>query len=107
MTLEMIDTGAPRPHTMRIVRLEGEVDLATSAAMRDKLLAEIAEPGCHAVLVDCLSLRLLSACGMDAMLDVQRFADAIGIALAWSRLPPVPLRSIRLLGLDRELRIIA
>jgi anti-anti-sigma factor len=97
---------APCRSVLRIVRLDGEIDLANAERTGDGLLGVVHESGTEAVLVDCRALTFLDASGLSMMLHVQHEADDTGIALAWSHLAGLPLRAVRLVGLADHLRLM-
>jgi anti-anti-sigma factor len=95
-----------RGSTTRILHLDGEIDLANAGTVAHELLDELELGSCGSVLVDCRDLRFLDACGMSMMLRVQQRAAEVHVALVWSHLGGLPLRVVRVVGLDGYLRIV-
>ncbi|MCF2527151.1 STAS domain-containing protein [Yinghuangia soli] len=85
-----------------VVRAEGEMDIATADALRDRLVAALAE---HTeVTVDLSAVTFIDCAGLRGLLAARAFADRHGRHLAVHD-PSRPVR--RLLawtGLDRQLR---
>jgi anti-anti-sigma factor len=95
------------PNALYVMRLDGEIDLGNSAATGDWILHELDASGCRAALVDCSGLKFLDATGMSMMLRIQHHAEDAHVTLVWSRLAGLPLRAIRVVGLDHQLALIA
>ena len=93
--------------SLRVVRLEGEIDLGNSDEIGDRILRTFAgAPPCNAALIDCNGVTLLGASGMAMMLHVQHVAEQQSIAVGWSRLHGLPLRAVQAVGLDTELTLL-
>jgi anti-anti-sigma factor len=97
----------PTGNELHVVRLEGEIDLANSWWTGERILRELQTSGCAAALVDCSGLTLVDATGLAMMLHVQQDAELAHVSLVWSRLHGLPLRAIRIVGLDEQLVLIA
>jgi anti-anti-sigma factor len=93
--------------SLRVIRLEGEIDLANSSEIGDRILrAFCATPPCNAVLIDCDGVSLLSASAMTMMVRVQHEAEVHSIAVGWSRLHELQLRELHVVGLDERLTLL-
>jgi anti-anti-sigma factor len=94
------------PNELYVLRLGGEIDLGNSRATGESIVHELDESGCRTALVDCSGLKFLDATGLSMMLRVQHHAEMTNVVLVWSRLRGLPLRVIRIAGLDEHLALI-
>jgi anti-anti-sigma factor len=93
--------------SLRVIRLEGEIDLENSDEIGDRILRALGgPPPCDAALVDCGGVTLLGASAMSMMVRVQRQAEARSIALGWSRLQSLPLHALKVVGLHARLALV-
>jgi anti-anti-sigma factor len=100
------DADSPPSPSTRVVRLEGDIDVARAADLGDRLCALILGEY-DSVVVHCADVTFVESRGLAMMARVQRFADDAGCQLTWQALPLHVLRSIHLCGLDTYLRIEA
>jgi anti-anti-sigma factor len=92
---------------LQVVRLEGELDAASAASAFGAVFDALGRRRTSAVLVDCFGISLLTAAALTMMIRAQRRADARGVMLVFARLRDLPLRTVRITGLDRRLTLIA
>jgi anti-anti-sigma factor len=106
MTCADPEAGSGSTPNTKVVRLEGDIDLATSAALGD-WLCELVTGNYDTVVVTCDAVTFVESRGLAMMARVQRFADDAGCRLSWHALPLNVLRTIHLSGLDAYLHIEA
>lgn len=87
-----------------VVRLQGELDMATAPVLDRALTAALASAG-GAVVVDMSSLTFMDSTGIAVLLGAARRAEAAGRSLV-VRSPNRPvLKAFRLTGVDQILAI--
>jgi anti-anti-sigma factor len=86
-----------------LVRLRGEIDIATAPGLRERLL-ELLRPGTGLVILDVSGISFCDAAGLEVLVSSHRRAMALGITLRLTSVPPRMTRLMRLHGLDRVLR---
>jgi anti-anti-sigma factor len=91
---------------IKVVRLEGDIDIANAAHLGD-WLCDLVTSDYEAVVVTCDAVTFVESRGLAMMARVQRRADDAGCRLTWRALPLHVLRTIHLTGLDAYLRIEA
>ena len=101
--MTVIDTGPPPnidpPAT--IVHLSGDIDLFTTAQLRQRLLNTL--PRSTALLVlDMSQVTFCSTGGLGVLLGVQNRAKALGITVALTGLRPPMTRLLLLSGLNHR-----
>ena len=89
-----------------VVRLDGDIDLATAAKVGDRLEA-LVNSGRDSVVVVCDAVSFIESRGLAMMARIQRLADDAGCHLSWRDLQLPVLRTIHTTGLDTYLRIEA
>jgi anti-sigma B factor antagonist len=103
---EALATHVSRTGTTVTVALTGELDVATAAALRARLLTLAAsEPAPAHVVLDLRDLAFVDASGISVLLAAQRSLAARGATLVLRR-PSRPVRRVlALLDLERVLAI--
>jgi anti-anti-sigma factor len=94
------------PSQLHVIRLAGEIDLATWVPTRDRILSELRDSACDVALIDCGEVTLLGACGLTMIVQVQRHADADSVELVWSRFGDLPRRILEIVGFDERLTLV-
>jgi anti-anti-sigma factor len=87
-----------------IIRLRGEIDIATTPGLRERLLG-LLQPGMGLVILDLSGVSFCDASGLGVLVGSHHHATMLGVTL---RLTALHLRLARLLhihGLDRVLTI--
>lgn len=106
MTIADADADADAEAASTIVRLDGDVDLESAAAVGDRL-EQLVNDGARSVVVVCDAVSFVESRGLAMMARVQRLADEAGCQLSWRDLQLSVLRVIHLTGLDTYLHIEA
>lgn len=87
-----------------IVRLRGELDIATAPALRERLMA-LLQPGLRRLVIDLSGLEFCDAAGLGLLVGIQKRTVSLGADLRLSG----PRRQLAALfqstGLDRSLKI--
>jgi len=81
-----------------VVRLSGEVDMATSAAVKSSL-ADLAEGGHLAVVVDLSEVTFIDSSGLHVLLDAQRRLSKSGGKVVLRKPAPAVDRILQISGL--------
>ena len=85
---------------MGILRVVGEVDLATVERLRDHLDKQVS--GVYrGVIVDCTGVSFLAACGIGLLIEIADRARAEGMALWLVANGRVVLRALEVTGADK------
>jgi anti-anti-sigma factor len=87
-----------RGHT--ILTISGELDIATTAAVGDRIAAVLDESALP-VIIDLSGVSFCDASGLRMLLTVRRRADAYGRAVALAGPRPNVGKLLRITGLDR------
>lgn len=87
-----------------IVRLHGDIDLATAPALRERLLNAL-RPGLRLLILDMSGVSFCDAAGLAVLIGTQRRASALGITLHLAAPRPQVIKVLRITGLDRYLPI--
>src|SRR5688572_23474866 len=87
-----------RGHTAT-VRFTGEIDMATSALMRDSLEAALELPGIRRIDVDLSAVAFMDSTGISVLLAVQRMSREQDIDLALSQITDDIALALRIVGL--------
>lgn len=82
------------------VKIGGEVDLESVADLKDALRRVLAEPSDRTIVVDLEALEFLGACGVTALLDAKRCAEAAGRNMQVMNAQGSPARALRLCGFE-------
>lgn len=87
-----------------VVAVSAELDRRSTSRLRDVLAEEtaLAPP---VLIVDLSELTFCSVSGLEVLLEAARAADRAGVAFAVVAAHRAVLRPLRVLGLDRELRV--
>jgi anti-anti-sigma factor len=89
-----------------IARLEGDVDIATTPALRERLLG-VLSPGVRLLVIDLSGVSFCDAAGLAVLIGTQRRARARGITVRLAAPRPQMARLLRITGLDRSFTICA
>jgi anti-anti-sigma factor len=87
-----------------LVRLRGEIDLATAPGLRDGLF-ELLRPGVGLIVLDLSEVSFCDASGLGVLVGSHRRAAKLGITLRLAALRPSIARLLHIHGLDRSLAI--
>jgi anti-sigma B factor antagonist len=94
--------------TTTVLRLAGELDLATADVLRfhlRQLLAGPAEDGVHRLVVDLGGLDFIDVSGLNALLEARSQLTALDGSLALRRPRPMVTRMLSLLGVEDQLLV--
>ncbi|MCX5126985.1 STAS domain-containing protein [Streptomyces sp. NBC_00347] len=107
MTTALIDlkTTARNAGGLRIA-LAGELDFHT-AALVEPGLADLVGSGHRSLDLDLSGLTFCDSGGIDLLLRVDHSCRALGTRLHLRDVPPLVAKSMRILGVDRVLRLVA
>lgn len=89
-----------------IARLRGDLDIATTAAVREGL-AGLLGPGVRLLIIDLSEVSFCGAAGLAVLIGTQRRAAARRITVRVAAPRPHTARLLRITGLDRSLRVCA
>lgn len=92
------DISYPSPSTARVA-VTGEVDLATSTALRDRLLRVLEEQNRVLLDVDLAGVSFLDCAGLSALVAVRNAAVQAGLQMRVSHPQPIVGRVLDLTGL--------
>ncbi|MFE3173953.1 STAS domain-containing protein [Amycolatopsis sp. NPDC059090] len=88
-----------------VVAVSAELDLRSTDRLREVLADETAlRP--LALIVDATEVTFCSVSGLEVLTGAARAADAAGVAFAVVAAGRAVLRPLRVLGLDREMRVV-
>ncbi|WP_188197652.1 STAS domain-containing protein [Nonomuraea sp. SYSU D8015] len=107
--MTVIDTaplGAAGPSRPTVVRLSGEIDVFTSAALRRQLLCTL-HCSKSLLIVDLSEVSFCDASGLAVLVGIQHRARPMGITVALTAPRPFMSRLLHITGLDRGLPIVA
>lgn len=91
-------------HTL--VRLRGDLDIATAPALRERLLALLMlHPGMKALILDLSAVSFCDASGLAVLIGTHRRAALLGITLHLAAPRSRVAELLHLTGLDRSLTI--
>ncbi|WP_285776530.1 STAS domain-containing protein [Microtetraspora sp. NBRC 13810] len=88
------------------VHLSGEIDLLTSPALRERLLAAL-RSSASLLILDLSGVSFCDASGLAVLVGIQRRARPMGITLALAAPRPHMSKLLRITGLDRHLPVTA
>ncbi|MFC3996591.1 STAS domain-containing protein [Nocardiopsis sediminis] len=104
-------TGAPevgvatvRRPTHTLLRLDGEIDIATAPELRTRLLKAL-RPGTPLAVIDMGGVSFCGAAGIAVLVDVRHRAIVLGLPLRLTGLRPQVARILHLTGLDQGFEI--
>ena len=107
--MTVIDTaplGVTSPSGPTTVRLSGEIDILTSAALRRQLMGTL-HYSTSMLILDLSDVSFCDPSGLAVLIGIQRRARAQGITLALTAPRPFMSRLLHLTGLDRRLPMLA
>jgi anti-anti-sigma factor len=87
-----------------VIRLRGEIDIATSPGLRERLLG-LLQPGMGLVILDMSGVSFCDASGLGMLVGSHHHATVHGVTLRLTALRPPVARLLHLHGLDRVLTI--
>jgi anti-sigma B factor antagonist len=92
--------------TTAVLRLAGELDLATADLLRERVRALLG-PGndVSKLVLDLAGLEFLDVTGLGALLEARRKLAAVGATLTLRRPRPMVVRMLTLLELDQAMHI--
>jgi anti-anti-sigma factor len=91
---------------LTIARLEGDLDIAATPALRERLLSVLG-PGVRLLVIDLSGVSFCDVSGLAVMIGTQRRARARGITVRLAAPRPQMAKLLRITGLDRSLTICA
>jgi anti-anti-sigma factor len=83
-----------------IVSLEGELDIATTPALRERLL-NVFRPGARLLVIDLSGVSFCDVSALAVLVATQRRAGRLGITVRLSAPRPQVTRLLRVTGLDQ------
>jgi anti-anti-sigma factor len=89
-----------------IARLGGDLDIASTPALRERLLG-VLSPGVRLLVIDLSGVSFCDVAGLAVLIGTQRRARARGITVRLAAPRPQMARLLRITGLDRSLTICA
>jgi anti-anti-sigma factor len=89
-----------------IARLAGELDIATAAALRERLFS-VFSPGVRLLIIDLSGVSFGDVSGLAVLVATQRRARRLGIAVRLAAPRPQVARLLRITGLDQCFTICA
>ncbi|WP_079403868.1 STAS domain-containing protein [Streptomyces sp. 3211] len=87
------------------VTLSGELDLYTAEQVEPRL-HELARAGHRSLILDLRGLSFCDSAGIDLFIRLNRRCRASGTRLLLCDVPPPVVKSMRMLGADRDLRLV-
>ena len=91
---------------LTIARLEGELDIATTPALRERLLGALG-PGVRLLVIDLSGVSFCDVSGLAVLIGTQRRARARGITVRLAAPRPQMAKLLRITGLDRSFTVCA
>ncbi|PZG56272.1 anti-sigma factor antagonist [Spongiactinospora gelatinilytica] len=104
--IDSIPLSAARASMPTTVRLYGEIDIFTSAALRRRLLEEL-KRSTSLLVLDLSAMTFCDASGLAVLVGIQHRASAQGITLVLTAPRPYMSRLLYITGLDRRLPVVA
>jgi anti-anti-sigma factor len=89
-----------------IASLEGELDIATTPALRERLL-NVFRPGVRLLVIDLSSVSFCDVSALAVLVATQRRATRLGITVRLSAPRPQVTKLLRVTGLDQCFTIYA
>src|SRR5712664_4596891 len=83
-----------------IARLEGELDIATTPALRERLLS-VFGPGVRLLIIDLSGVSFCDVSALAVLVGTQRRARRLGITVRLAAPRPQMAKLLRVTGLDR------
>jgi anti-anti-sigma factor len=87
-----------------IIAIHGELDIATTAALRDRILTTLANTTTP-VIIDLTAVSFCDASGLALLVGTQRRAALHGVTLTLAAPRPNVTKLLRITGLDRAFTI--
>ena len=87
-----------------IIRVRGEIDIATTPGLRERLRG-LLQPGMGLVILDMSRVSFCDASGLGMLVGTHHHATMLGLTLRLTALPPRTTRLLHIHGLDRVLTI--
>jgi anti-sigma B factor antagonist len=87
-----------------IIKLRGELDVATAPKARERLFAALV-PGTKLLVLDLSSMWFCDAAGAAVLIGTQRRATTLDITIRLAAPRPTVANTLRITGLDRRLTI--
>ncbi|MBA9003000.1 STAS domain-containing protein [Thermomonospora cellulosilytica] len=94
----------PQGREYTVVALHGDLDLATTAVLRERLLAALRH-STRLLIIDLGGVSFCDAAGLGMLVGTQRRATALGVALRLVAPRPQVSGLLRITGLDRGLTV--
>jgi anti-anti-sigma factor len=91
--------------TTAVLRLAGELDLATTEQLRERVHGLLHDAPVRHLVIDLAGLDFLDVTGLGALLEARRKLIARGGTLALRRPRPMVLRMLSLLELEDALQV--
>jgi anti-sigma B factor antagonist len=99
-----VEPESPETADWTVVRVGGELDIATTPRLREQLVAAIAERGANVVL-DLSGVAFLDSTGLGVLVGVLKRARTLGGDLRLAGAQPAVRRVFEITALDRTLPI--
>ncbi|MFF3618891.1 STAS domain-containing protein [Streptomyces sp. NPDC002467] len=107
MTTTLIDLKAAVTNDDDLrVTLAGELDFHTARKVEPRL-TELAASGQHSLVLDLSGISFCDSSGIDLFMRVHHRCRLAGTRLRLCGVPPLVVKSMRVLGADRELGLAA
>ncbi len=103
---DLAPLGGADPSVPTTVRLSGEIDIFTSADLREDLL-DVLRYSRSLLVLDLSGVAACDACGLGVLVGIQRRAKTMGITLSLSTPRPYMSRLLHVNGLDRTIPMLA
>ncbi|MEU8436129.1 STAS domain-containing protein [Streptomyces sp. NPDC029216] len=87
------------------IALAGELDFHTAGQVGPRL-RELAESDCRKLVLDLCGLSFCDSAGIDLLLGLNRRCRRAGIRLLLCDVPPLVVKSMRVLRVDRDLSFV-
>ena len=91
---------AERQDGRALIRLTGELDLATIADLRGEAAGQLAAGDVRELVLDLTELTFLDSSGLGALLQIRGEAMSCGSTFTVTNVPPAPARVIAIAGLN-------
>ncbi|SEK59066.1 STAS domain-containing protein [Nonomuraea pusilla] len=104
--IDVFPLGRADPSAPTVIRLTGEIDAFSSAALRRRLLG-VLQSSTSLLILDLSALTFCDAAGLAVLVGVQRRARPMGVTLALAAPRPYLSRLLHVTGLDRSLPVLA
>ncbi|MFJ3922942.1 STAS domain-containing protein [Streptomyces sp. NPDC090022] len=89
-----------------MIALAGELDFHTAGQVEPRL-QELAESDCRTLVLDLRGLSFCDSAGIDLLIRLSRRCRLAGTRLLLCDVPPLVAKSMRVLGADRDLVLVA